>query len=329
MSSSIFLTAACRRQATAATVLQPGRRCLSRLSSLFGGDKGSGAGGGDKGTKAAETKPKHFEVAVIGGGSGGMAASFEASRLGLSTVLFDHVEPSPRGSSWDLGGTCVNVGCVPKKLFHAAALQFESQRHAMRMGWTAEATAAAAAAGGGGGRGGGGEGGGEGGGGERTSDNDAVVNWDALVKGTSLQIRALNFSYRSALSKAGVEYVNSHARVLTDNVVGGSSNTVTAPLRLGFSTKDFFSGQVTEHVYTADNVIIATGGRPLFPQSIAGSMEHMISSDDIFSLQRPPGRTLCVGGGYISLECAGFLTGLGFEVDGACVRNTPMMPFDS
>lgn len=312
----MFQAAGCRRQA-AATVLRTAgrgrlptqRRCLGRLSSLFGGDKG-----GDK--EATESKPKHFEVAVIGGGSGGMAASFEASRLGLSTVLFDHVEPSPHGSSWDIGGTCVNVGCVPKKLFHAAALQFESQRHAIRMGWTAAGSGA------------GGEEGGETG--ERTSSesDDTVVNWDALVKGTSLQIRALNFSYRSALSKAGVEYVNSHARVLSNDnaVISDSSGATTttaapaeaaAPLRLGFSTKDFFSGVVTQHVYTADNVIIATGGRPLFPQSIAGAMEHMISSDDIFSLQRPPGRTLCVGGGYISLECAGFLTGLGFEVDGA------------
>ena len=98
------------------------RRILRRhmsLASLFGDEDDD---------RSADAKT-HYDVAVIGGGSGGMAASFEAARLGLSTVLFDYVEPSPQGSTWDVGGTCVNVGCVPKKLFHAAAQQFASQRH--------------------------------------------------------------------------------------------------------------------------------------------------------------------------------------------------------
>ena len=37
-------------------------------------------------------------------------------------VLFDFVKPSPQGTKWGLGGTCVNVGCVPKKLMHYAGL---------------------------------------------------------------------------------------------------------------------------------------------------------------------------------------------------------------
>lgn len=34
----------------------------------------------------------------------------------------DYVHPSPKGTTWGLGGTCVNVGCIPKKLMHHAAL---------------------------------------------------------------------------------------------------------------------------------------------------------------------------------------------------------------
>lgn len=34
--------------------------------------------------------------------------------------------PSPKGTTWGLGGTCVNVGCIPKKLMHQAALLRES-----------------------------------------------------------------------------------------------------------------------------------------------------------------------------------------------------------
>lgn len=37
-------------------------------------------------------------------------------------ACLDYVKPSPAGSKWGLGGTCVNVGCIPKKLMHTAAL---------------------------------------------------------------------------------------------------------------------------------------------------------------------------------------------------------------
>ena len=59
---------------------------------------------------------------VIGGGSGGMAAAKEAAKYGVKVGLADFVKPSPIGTKWGLGGTCVNVGCIPKKLFHFAGL---------------------------------------------------------------------------------------------------------------------------------------------------------------------------------------------------------------
>ena len=59
---------------------------------------------------------------VIGGGSGGLAASKEATGLGAKVAVLDFVKPTPQGASWGLGGTCVNVGCIPKKLMHQAAI---------------------------------------------------------------------------------------------------------------------------------------------------------------------------------------------------------------
>ena len=40
------------------------------------------------------------------------------SRISFQVAVLDFVKPSPAGSSWGLGGTCVNVGCIPKKLMH-------------------------------------------------------------------------------------------------------------------------------------------------------------------------------------------------------------------
>ena len=59
---------------------------------------------------------------VIGGGSGGISAARHASEAGKKVGLADFVVPTPAGTKWGLGGTCVNVGCIPKKLMHT--LQF-------------------------------------------------------------------------------------------------------------------------------------------------------------------------------------------------------------
>jgi len=76
------------------------------------------------------------DLVVIGGGSGGLAAAKEAARLGKKVALLDFVKPSPQGSTWGIGGTCVNVGCIPKKLCHQAALVGKIVRgHAHAFGW--------------------------------------------------------------------------------------------------------------------------------------------------------------------------------------------------
>jgi hypothetical protein len=71
---------------------------------------------------------------------------------------------------------------------------------------------------------------------------------------------------------------------------------------------------------------LATGGRPRYPD-IPGAKEYGITSDDIFSLQHHPGKTLCVGASYIALECAGFLAGLGIDAT-VMVRSILLRGFD-
>ena len=64
-----------------------------------------------------------------------------------------------------------------------------------------------------------------------------------------------------------------------------------------------------EKTVTAATFILATGGRPKYPD-IPGAREFGITSDDLFSLKKAPGKTLLVGASYIALECAGLLHGL-------------------
>lgn len=67
--------------------------------------------------------------------------------------------------------------------------------------------------------------------------------------------------------------------------------------------------------------------RPYVPKDVPGAVEHSITSDDIFSLRQAPGKTLCVGAGYIALECAGFLNEVGFDTTIA-VRSRLLRGFD-
>lgn len=45
------------------------------------------------------------------------------------------MKPSPHGTEWGLGGTCVNVGCIPKKLYHTSAIYGELIDEAVEYGW--------------------------------------------------------------------------------------------------------------------------------------------------------------------------------------------------
>jgi thioredoxin reductase (NADPH) len=66
-----------------------------------------------------------------------MASAKEAAKYGAHVALFDFVKPSTQKTTWGLGGTCVNVGCVPKKLMHYAGLCGTSIEDAQAFGWKA------------------------------------------------------------------------------------------------------------------------------------------------------------------------------------------------
>ena len=137
-------------------------------------------------------------------------------------------------------------------------------------------------------------------------------NWNELVETVNNHVRMLNFRYRTGLRKGDVEYINALASFV-------DRNTVTYKLKSKTS-------EVIKNI-TAKHIVISVGGRPNIPDNVIGAKEYAISSDDIFTLKNSPGKTLCVGGSYIALECAGFLTELGYDVTVA-VRSILLRGFD-
>lgn len=99
----------------------------------------------------------------------------------------------------------------------------------------------------------------------------------------------------------GVDYVNAKASFL-------DPHTIT------FDYQPSTSGLATKHELNAKTFVIAAGVRPRQYETLPELREYAITSDDLFSLKENPGKTLVIGGGYIAVECAGFLRGLGNEV---------------
>jgi len=138
-------------------------------------------------------------------------------------------------------------------------------------------------------------------------DEEEKHNWEILKTNVQNHIRGLNFKYRVDLREKNVTYLNMLGKFL-------DSHTLETVDKKG-----------NKGTITSSRFLIAVGGRPT-PLSCDGA-ELAISSDDIFSLDRDPGHVLCVGASYISLECAGFLRGIGKDVTVA-VRSILLRGFD-
>ena len=188
--------------------------------------------------------PYDFDLFVIGAGSGGVRAARIAASLGAKVAIAEDLY---------LGGTCVNVGCVPKKLFVYAS-EFQDQRAtALAYGW---------------------------------SQAEPEFNWSLLRDNVSNEVGRLNGIYQRLLDNTGVQTLHGLASFVDANTV-----------------------QLNGESYSAEPILIATGGwpkRPEFPGA-----EHVLTSNDLFTMPSLPRRVLVQGGGYIAVEFAGIFNGLG------------------
>ena len=163
-----------------------------------------------------QTTGYQYDVFVIGGGSGGISCARHAASYGKKVALADYVEPTPAGNKWGLGGTCVNVGCIPKKLMHQAAILGESVKDAKSFGW-------------------------------QVDKEQVNHDWPAMVTEIQNHIGGLNWGYRVALREKNVTYLNEYGTFV-------DKNTIKTVNKKG-----------VEKTVTASKFILATGGRPKYP----------------------------------------------------------------
>ncbi len=115
-------------------------------------------------------------------------------------------------------------------------------------------------------------------------------DWGKLIGKIDDELDRLEAIYRKGLTSNGVQVFDARA-VIKDG-----------------HTVELSSGKTL----TAKWILVATGGRPFVP-NVKGA-EHVITSDDIFLMDKLPKRILVVGGGYIASEFAGIFNGMGAEV---------------
>ncbi len=190
-----------------------------------------------------------YDYFVIGAGSAGVRSALIAAAHGAKVGIAERSQ---------LGGTCVNLGCVPKKIMAYGADYHGHFKDAKGYGWAVP--------------------------------DHIDLDWKTLIANQRAEVARLNGAYENTLKNAGVDIIEGHARFLS-------------PHKLEVFGQDI----------TADKILIAVGGRPRIPHQQGGDL--MATSDAMFSWPERPQKAVIIGGGYVAVEFAHILRGIGAEVD--------------
>ncbi|MFY0653677.1 MAG: dihydrolipoyl dehydrogenase [Cyclobacteriaceae bacterium] len=195
-----------------------------------------------------------YDLIVVGSGPGGYPAAIRASQLGMKVGVVEKAE---------IGGICLNWGCIPTKALLKSANIFEYINHSEDYG---------------------------------ISVKDAKADFSGIVKRSRGVADGMSKGIQFLFKKNKIEVINGFGKLKS-----GKSLEVTAE-----------DGTATE--YSADNIILATGGRsrelpnlPIDGKKIIGYREAMV-------LPKQPKKMVIVGSGAIGVEFAYFYHALGTEV---------------
>jgi glutathione-disulfide reductase len=205
---------------------------------------------------------QHYDLIAIGGGSGGLAVAEKAAQLGKKVAV---VEANK------MGGTCVNNGCVPKKVMWYAAQLAHAVDDASDFGIPA---------------------------------SRQPTDWSKLVAARNQYVSNINTYWDGYVEECGIDHLQGFAQFADTNML-----------------------VVNGEYYSANHIVIATGGQPIVP-SVPGA-QLGITSDEFFRLARQPKKVAVIGGGYIGVELSGMLNALGSEVSIIAMEGRILERFDS
>jgi dihydrolipoamide dehydrogenase len=195
-----------------------------------------------------------YDLIVLGSGPGGYVAAIRASQLGLKTAIIEAEE---------LGGICLNWGCIPTKALLKSAQVFEYIQHAADYGITVK---------------------------------EANADFEGMIKRSR--------GVADGMSK-GVTFLMKKNKI---DVIAGWGK-IQAGKKIEVADKE---GKKT--VYSAENIIIATGARARQLPSMKIDDKKIIGYRKAMTMEKQPKKMVVVGSGAIGVEFAYFYNSIGTEV---------------
>ena len=202
-----------------------------------------------------------YDLIIIGSGPGGYVAAIRASQLKMKVAVIERAE---------IGGICLNWGCIPTKSLLKSAQVFEYLSHASDYGITIT--------------------------GEVKPDFTAMISRSRNVAGG--MSKGVQFLFK----KNNIEHIKGFGRLAGNNKDKvGVGVEVEAP-------------DGTKKIYSAPNVILATGARSKELPNLKQDGKKIIGYREAMSLDKLPGSMVVVGSGAIGSEFANFYQSLGTNV---------------
>jgi dihydrolipoamide dehydrogenase len=196
-----------------------------------------------------------YDLIIIGSGPGGYVAAIRASQLKMKVAVIEKAE---------IGGICLNWGCIPTKSLLKSAQVFEYLTHAADYGITLT--------------------------GEAKPDFNAIVTRSRNVaNGMSKGVQFL-------FKKNNIEHLKGFGRL-----TGGNNVEVE-------------DAEGNKKIYTAPNIIVATGARSRELPNLKQDGKKIIGYREAMTLEKQPGSMVVVGSGAIGSEFANFYQSLGTRV---------------
>ena len=210
---------------------------------------------------------KYF-LAIIGGGPAGYTAAEKASKAGKDVILFEQNA---------LGGTCLNVGCIPTKSLLYGAKQYYNATHAQKYGVTAE---------------------------------NVAFDFAAMQKRKTIVVRKLVAGIKARLNNEHCTVVNGVAKILSP-----SENEANGLCSFSEQGERSYCVECNGQLYETQYIMICTGSTNFVPP-IPGIKDNpaIWDSTDALAAAELPKSIIIVGGGVIGMEFATLYHELGVPV---------------
>jgi len=197
-----------------------------------------------------------YDVVVIGSGPGGYVAAIRCAQLGLKTAIVERYNT--------LGGTCLNVGCIPSKALLDSSEHYHNAAH-------------------------------------------KFTDHGILLKSLKVDMKQMIERKNSVVSQTcdGVAYLMKKNKI---DVHTGHGSFLSAN-KLSVDN----DGKVTELEY--DKAIIATGSKPITPESFNYDKKRVITSTEALNITTIPKKMVIIGAGVIGLELGSVYARIGTQVD--------------